>query len=89
MRANVDLDEVAAEYDGDYHLTNRRRFVKDIRKLATAQDQGWNVIRAVSEHRRKDIVRRAYHALTRRGWCPDRRQRAALSRFLTLPSISA
>ena len=65
--------KVAAEYDGDYHRTDRRRFVKDIHKLASAQDQGWNVIRVVSEHRPKDIVDRAYHALTRRGWRPDRR----------------
>jgi hypothetical protein len=30
-----------------------------------------------------------YRALERRGWHPDRRQRAALSRFLELASISA
>jgi hypothetical protein len=81
--------QVAAEYDGDYHQTDRRRFVKDIHKIATAQDQGWTVIRVVAEHRPKEIVRRAYHALTRRGWRPDRRQRTALSRFFALASISA
>jgi hypothetical protein len=81
--------KVAAEYDGDYHRSDRRRFVKDIDKLGIAGDQGWIVIRVVSEHRPAVIVSRAYHALTRRGWRPDRRQRAALSRFLALPSISA
>jgi hypothetical protein len=81
--------KVAAEYDGDYHRSDRRRFVKDINKLAIAEDQGWIVIRVVSEHRPSDIVARAYRALTSRGWRPDRRQRNALSRFLALPSISA
>ncbi len=81
--------KVAAEYDGDYHRSDRRRFVKDIDKPGTAEDDGWIVIRVVSEHRPRDIVSRVYRGLTRRGWHPDRRQRAALSRFLALPSISA
>jgi hypothetical protein len=81
--------KVAAEYDGDYHRSDRRRFVKDIDKLGIAEDEGWIVIRVVSEHRPRDIVSRVYRGLARRGWRPDRRQRAALSRFLALPSISA
>ena len=81
--------KVAAEYDGDYHRSDRRRFVKDIDKLGIAEDEGWIVIRVVSEHRPRDIVSRVYRGLTRRGWRPDRRQRAALSHFLALPSISA
>ena len=71
------------------HRSDRRRFVKDIDKLGVAEDQGWIVIRVVSEHRPRAIVSRVYRALARRGWHPDRRQRAALSRFLALPSISA
>src|SRR5574337_325737 len=74
--------------DGDCHLTDRRRFVKDIGKLAAAHDQGWIVIRVVSEHRSREITRRVYDALTHRGWRPDRHQRAGLSRFLTVTSIS-
>ena len=81
--------KVAAEYDGDYHRSDRRRFVKDIDKIGVAEDEGWIVIRVVSEHRTRAIVSRVYRALARRGWHPDRRQRAALSRFLELPSISA
>jgi hypothetical protein len=80
--------KVAAEYDGDYHRSDRRRFVKDIDKLDIAADQGWIVIRVVSEHRPRAIVGRVYRALTRRGWHPDRRQRAALSKFVALASIS-
>jgi hypothetical protein len=81
--------KVAAEYDGDYHRSDRHRFVKDIDKLGIAEDEGWIVIRVVSEHRPRDIVSRVYRGLARRGWHPDRRQRDALSRFLPLPSISA
>lgn len=81
--------KVAAEYDGDYHRSDRRRFVKDIDKLGIADEQGWIVLRVVSEHRPSAVVSRAYRALVHRGWHPDRRQRAALSRFLALPSISA
>jgi hypothetical protein len=80
--------KVAAEYDGDYHRSDRRRFVKDIDKLDIAAEQGWIVIRVVSEHRPRAIVGRVYRALARRGWHPDRRQRAALSRFVALASIS-
>jgi very-short-patch-repair endonuclease len=81
--------KVAAEYDGDYHRSDRGRFVKDIDKLSMAEEQGWLVIRVVAEHRPATVVSRVYRALTSRGWHPDRRQRDALSRFTTLPSISA
>lgn len=81
--------KVAAEYDGDYHRSDRRRFVKDIDKLRVADELGWIVIRVVSEHAPREVVSRAYTALTRRGWRPDRRQRASLSRFLALTAISA
>lgn len=81
--------KVAAEYDGDYHRSDRRRFVRDIDKLGIADEQGWIVIRVVSEHRPASIVSRVYQALIRRGWHPDRRQRAALSQYLALASISA
>ncbi|WP_428340262.1 hypothetical protein [Mycobacterium sp.] len=79
---------VAAEYDGDYHRSDRKRFVKDIDKLGFAEDEGWIVIRVVSEHRPRHTVSRVYRALARRGWHPDPRQRAALSHFLALTSIS-
>ncbi|MCV7330061.1 hypothetical protein [Mycobacterium cookii] len=81
--------KVAVEYDGDYHRSDRRRFVKDIDKIGAAEEQGWVVIRVVSEHQPRVVVSRVYRALTRRGWHPDRRQRAALTRFVTLASISA
>ena len=64
---------VAAEYDGEQHRTDRRRFVKDIGRLATFQDLGWVVIRVVAEHRPDDIVGRVHEALVRRGYRRDRR----------------
>jgi Protein of unknown function (DUF559) len=65
--------KVAAEYDGDQHRTDRRQFVKDINRLATTQDLGWQVIRVVNEHRPDDVISRVYQALTRRGYRRDRR----------------
>lgn len=81
--------QVAAEYDGEYHFTNRPRIVRDITKIAIAHAQGWIVQRVVSQHRPKQIVGDAYRSLVARGWRPDRRQRAALSRFFAPTSISA
>ena len=65
--------KVAAEYDGDQHRTDRRQFVKDINRLAKAQDLGWQVIRVVNEHRPDDVISRVYQALIRRGYRRDLR----------------
>ncbi|WP_231995903.1 hypothetical protein [Mycobacterium sp. 852002-51163_SCH5372311] len=65
--------QVAAEYDGDQHRTDRRRYVNDINRNAKVQDKGWITIRVVAEHRPDDVVRRVYQALIRRGYRPDRR----------------
>lgn len=59
---------VALEYDGDQHRTDRRQFVKDIRRQEMFADLGWTVIRVVAEHRPDDIVGRARQALIRRGY---------------------
>jgi hypothetical protein len=64
---------VAAEYDGDQHRTDRRRYVNDINRNGKVQDMGWITIRVVAEHRPDDVVRRVYQALIRRGYRPDRR----------------
>jgi hypothetical protein len=65
--------KVAAEYDGDQHRTDRRQFVKDINRLAKAQDLGWHVIRVVNEHRPDEVISRVHQALTRRGYRRDLR----------------
>jgi very-short-patch-repair endonuclease len=65
--------KVAAEYDGDQHRTDRRQYVKDIRRHELVNDCGWNVVRVVSEDRPHDVIDRVYTALVRRGYRRDRR----------------
>jgi len=56
-------DMVAVEYDGDQPRTDRRKFVKDIRRLELLGRRGWIVVRVVAEDRPADIVRRVRAAL--------------------------
>lgn len=65
---------VAAEYDGDQHRSDRRQYVRDIRRGETVDRCGWTVVRVVAEDRRHDILDRVHLALRRRGYRPDRRQ---------------
>jgi Protein of unknown function (DUF559) len=60
--------QVAVEYDGDQHRTNRRQYVKDLRRLRKLQELGWIVIRVVAEDRPDDVVREVREALRRRGY---------------------
>ncbi|CDO86721.1 hypothetical protein BN973_01066 [Mycobacterium triplex] len=54
---------VAVEYDGDHHRTDRRQYVKDIRRLETLEQMGWIVVRIVAEDRPAAIVRRVREAI--------------------------
>jgi hypothetical protein len=65
--------KVAAEYDGDQHRSDRRQYVKDIRRHDAVHELGWHVVRVVSEDRPPDILARVYPALRRRGYRRDRR----------------
>jgi hypothetical protein len=58
--------KVAAEYDGDQHRTDRRQYVKDIRRLEMLERMGWIVVRVIGEDHPNDILRRVRHALSRR-----------------------
>jgi len=58
--------KVAVEYDGDQHRTNRRQYVRDMRRVETLEELGWIVIRVVAEDRPESIVRKAREALRRR-----------------------
>jgi hypothetical protein len=57
---------VAVEYDGDYHRTDRRQYVKDIRRLEMLEGMGWIIVRVVAEDHPADIVRRVRAALATR-----------------------
>jgi hypothetical protein len=54
---------VAVEYDGDHHRTERRQYVKDIRRIEMLERLGWIIVRVVAEDRPADIVRRVRAAL--------------------------
>lgn len=54
---------VAVEYDGDQHRTDRRQYVKDVRRLERLERMGWIVVRVVAEDHPVDVVRRVRAAL--------------------------
>jgi hypothetical protein len=56
---------VAVEYDGDQHRTDRRQFVKDLRRIEMLEEMGWVIIRVVAEDRPAGIVRRVREALAK------------------------
>ncbi|WP_197374446.1 hypothetical protein [Mycolicibacterium baixiangningiae] len=57
---------IAVEYDGDYHRTNRRRYVMDQRKLRRLGALGWIVVRVIAEDDEADILARVEQARRRR-----------------------
>jgi len=59
--------KVAAEYDGDQHRSDRRQYVKDMRRLAVLERKGWIVIRVIAEDDPADVVTRVSNALYSRG----------------------
>lgn len=62
--------QVAAEYDGDQHRSDRRRYVHDQRRLRKLAELGWIVVRVIAEDKPDDIVSRVGQALVARGWRP-------------------
>jgi hypothetical protein len=58
--------KLAVEYDGDQHRSDRRQYVKDIRRLEMLERKGWRVVRVVAEDHPRDIICRVRDALARR-----------------------
>jgi very-short-patch-repair endonuclease len=54
---------VAVEYDGDQHRTDRRQYVKDIRRLEMLAQRGWIVVRVVAEDGPTAVLRRVRAAI--------------------------
>ncbi|QNI05446.1 hypothetical protein GAN17_03430 [Mycobacterium kubicae] len=54
---------VAVEYDGDQHRTDRRQYVKDLRRIEMLERMGWIIVRVVVEDRPADILRRVREAI--------------------------
>jgi very-short-patch-repair endonuclease len=67
---------VALEYDGDHHRTDRRQYVKDIRRAEMFDRLGWLVVRVIKEDRPHDIINRVRNALARRGYAVSTRDRS-------------
>ncbi|OBK12271.1 type IV toxin-antitoxin system AbiEi family antitoxin [Mycobacterium asiaticum] len=60
--------KVAAEYDGDHHLTDRYHVRKDIRRHEKVTHRfGWIVVRVVAGDHPTDIIHRVRQARTSRG----------------------
>jgi Protein of unknown function (DUF559) len=60
--------QVAVEYDGDQHRTDRRQYVRDQRRLRKLKAMGWIVIRVIAEDTPEDVIRRVREALALRGY---------------------
>lgn len=58
--------KIAVEYDGDQHRTDRRQYLKDIRRLDMLRELGWIIVRVVAEDHSEDIIRRVRRALDAR-----------------------
>jgi very-short-patch-repair endonuclease len=54
---------VAVEYDGDQHRSDRRQYVKDIRRAERLQEMGWTIVRVVSEDSPGAVLRRVRAAI--------------------------
>jgi len=53
---------LAVEYDGEQHWTDPRQYATDVERQEYVAKVGWTVIRVVSQHRARDVVRRVQHA---------------------------
>ena len=58
---------LGVEYDGDQHRTDRRQYVKDLRRLPMLEKRGWEMIRVIAEDSPAQVLHRVMEAFTRRG----------------------
>ncbi|HTQ17484.1 hypothetical protein [Mycobacterium sp.] len=58
--------KIAAEYDGEQHRTNTRRYRWDVRRQEKVERQGWIDIRVVAGDQEPGIIRRVAAAWARR-----------------------
>lgn len=60
--------QVASEYEGGQHQTDRAQYIKDLKVLPKLRQLGWDVMQVIKEDREHEVVQRAYDALRARGW---------------------
>jgi len=58
---------LAIEYDGDQHRTDRPQYVKDLRRIPRIERCGYHVIRVIAEDSPAEILGRVYEAWLHRG----------------------
>ncbi len=58
--------KIAADYEGDHHRTDRRRFNRDIRRAETIAELGWIDVRVTAEDTPGGIIARVSAAWDRR-----------------------
>lgn len=59
--------QLAVEYDGDQHRTDRPQYVKDARRMPKIERRGWQVIRVINEDSPHEILANVYEAWLRLG----------------------
>lgn len=59
--------QLAVEYDGDQHRTDRPQYVKDVKRHPRVAKRGWEVIRVLKEDSTSEILAVVYEAWLRRG----------------------
>lgn len=60
--------KVAAEYDGEQHQTDRRRYVWDQRRARMVAALGWAAVRVIREDHPAEVIARVAASLRARGW---------------------
>jgi very-short-patch-repair endonuclease len=58
--------QVGVEYDGDQHRTDRRQYVRDVRRWELLEELGWLVVRVVAEDHPMDVLRRVRRVIASR-----------------------
>ena len=71
-----DEPKVGLDYDGEYHFTDRGRYVHDIGRAELIEREGWIDIHVVAEHTRGYILHRVREAFARRGYRPNLQRRS-------------
>jgi hypothetical protein len=58
--------QIALEYDGDQHRSDRAQYVRDLRRIEALQRLGWIVVRVIKEDRDAEVLQRLRAAFTAR-----------------------
>ena len=64
---------IGLDYDGEYHLTDRRRYVTDLARAEMLRRQRWIDIQVVKEHSAAYILHRLRRTWVERGFTPPAR----------------